>query len=98
MDLPAAPEHDLLAEPIRALLLRALADLRRPATTQELASLVGRHPNTVRVQLARLAAAGLLESRTVPQPRGRPRHEWAVAPEARPAGRSPQAYGRLAEW
>lgn len=98
MDLPAAPEHDLLAEPIRARLLRALADLRRPATTQELASLVGRHPNSVRVQLARLAAAGLLESRTVSQARGRPRHEWAVAALARPGGERPQAYGQLAEW
>jgi predicted ArsR family transcriptional regulator len=98
MDLPQPPEHDLLAEPIRARLLHMLAGLRRPASTQELASLVGRHPNTVRVQLARMAAAGLLESRTVPQARGRPRHEWAVAPEARPAGRSPQAYARLAEW
>jgi predicted ArsR family transcriptional regulator len=98
MDLPQPPEHDLLAEPIRARLLRELAELRRPATTQELASLVGRHPNTVRVQLARMAAAGLLESRTVPQTRGRPRHQWAVAPEARPAGYPPQAYGQLAEW
>jgi predicted ArsR family transcriptional regulator len=98
MDLPQPPEDDLLAEPIRARLLRMLTELRRPASTQELASLVGRHPNTVRVQLARMAAAGLLESRTVPQARGRPRHQWAVAPEARPAGRSPQAYGQLAEW
>jgi hypothetical protein len=30
-----------------------LAELRRPATTQELDALVGRHPNTVRVQLTR---------------------------------------------
>jgi predicted ArsR family transcriptional regulator len=98
MDLPQPPENDLLAEPIRARLLRTLADLRRPASTQEMASLVGRHPNTVRVQLARLAAAGLLESRTVSQARGRPRQEWAVAPLARPAGERPQAYGQLAEW
>jgi predicted ArsR family transcriptional regulator len=98
MDRFQPPENDLLAEPIRARLLRALAELRRPASTQELASLVGRHPNTVRVQLARLAAAGLLESRTVPQARGRPRHEWAVAPDARPAGERPQAYEQLAEW
>ena len=98
MDLPQPPDHDLLAEPIRAQLLRTLTELRRPASTQELASLVGRHPNTVRVQLARMAAAGLLESRTVPQTRGRPRHQWAVAPEARPGGHPPQAYGQLAEW
>jgi predicted ArsR family transcriptional regulator len=98
MDVPQPPEHDLLAEPVAARLLRALTRLRRPATTQELADLVGRHPNTVRVQLARLAAAGLLESRTVAQPRGRPRHQWAIRSEARPAGHAPQAYGQLAEW
>jgi predicted ArsR family transcriptional regulator len=98
MDVPQPPEHDLLAEPVRARLLRALAELRRPATTQELAAVVRRHPNTVRVQLARLAAAGLIESRTVAQARGRPRHQWAIAAEARPAGHAPQAYGQLAEW
>jgi predicted ArsR family transcriptional regulator len=98
MDVPQPPEHDLLAEPVRARLVRALAGLRRPATTQELAAIVRRHPNTVRVQLARLAAAGLIESRTVAQARGRPRHHWAIASEARPAGHAPQAYGQLAEW
>jgi predicted ArsR family transcriptional regulator len=98
MDLPPSPDPDLLAEPVRARLLRVLAELRRAATTQELARLVGRHPNTVRAQLMRLADAQLLESRTVPQPRGRPRHEWAIAPSARPGGRQPQAYGQLAEW
>jgi predicted ArsR family transcriptional regulator len=98
MDVPQPPEHDLLAEPVRARLLRALTELRRSATTQELAARVGRHPNTVRVQLARMADAGLLESRTVSQSRGRPRHEWAVAPQARPAGQPPQAYGQLSEW
>jgi predicted ArsR family transcriptional regulator len=98
MDIPSTSNGDLLAEPIRARLLRALTDLRRPATTQELAGLVGRHPNTVRVQLARLADAGLLECRRAPQPRGRPRQVWVVASRARPAGQPPQAYGQLAEW
>src|SRR3954451_3345788 len=91
MDLPTDPD-DLLAQPIGARLLRAVAELRRPATTQELAALVGRHPNSVRVQLGRLAEARLLECRRVPQARGRPRQEWAIAPGARPAGRRPQAY------
>jgi predicted ArsR family transcriptional regulator len=98
MDIPSTPEDDLLAEPIRGRLLAALTELRRPATTQELAALVGRHPNTVRVQLARLSEGGLLECRRAPQPRGRPRQEWAVAPRARPTGQAPQAYGQLAEW
>jgi predicted ArsR family transcriptional regulator len=97
MDLPTDPD-DPLAQPIRARLLGAVAQLRRPATTQELAARVGRHPNSVRVQLGRLAEAGLLECRRVPQARGRPRQEWAIAPDARPAGRRPHAYGELAEW
>jgi predicted ArsR family transcriptional regulator len=98
MDIPSPPEDELLAEPIRARLLKALTELRRPATTQELASLVGRHPNTVRVQLARLSDAGVLECRRSPQPRGRPRQEWAIGERARLAGQPPQAYGQLAEW
>jgi predicted ArsR family transcriptional regulator len=98
MDIPSSPYDDVLAEPVRTRLMRALADLRRPATTQELAALVDRHPNTVRVQLNRLAGAGLLESRRAPQARGRPRQEWAIAPDARPAGQPPHAYAQLSEW
>jgi predicted ArsR family transcriptional regulator len=98
MELPPTPEHDVLALPIRARLFEALAGLRRPATTQELAVLVGRHPNTVRVQLRRMADAGLLECRRLAQRRGRPRQEWAILPSARPAGQPPQAHGELSRW
>lgn len=98
MELPPTPEHDVLALPIRARLFEALAGLRRPATTQELAVLVGRHPNTVRVQLQRMADAGLLECRRLAQRRGRPRQEWAILPAARPAGQPPQAHGQLSRW
>jgi predicted ArsR family transcriptional regulator len=98
MEVPPAPADDVLAVPIRARLFQALGDLRRPGTTQELAALVGRHPNTVRVQLQHLADAGLLERRVARRPRGRPRDEWAVAPQATPAGRPPQAYGQLSRW
>ena len=66
MDIPPTAENDVLAQSIRARLFQALAELRRPATTQELAALVGRHPNTVRVQLHRLSDAGLLERRRAP--------------------------------
>jgi predicted ArsR family transcriptional regulator len=52
----------------------------------------------VRVQLERLAESGLLERRTVAQARGRPRHEWAISPDARPGGQGPLAHGRLAGW
>jgi predicted ArsR family transcriptional regulator len=92
------PDRDVLALPLRARLFRLLAELCRPATTQELSDLAGRHHNTVRVQLQRLAAAGLLERRVVAQPRGRPRHMWVVAPAAQPGGRPPEAYGQLSRW
>lgn len=99
MDLTAPlPEDDVLASPIRARLFSALAELRRPATTQELAALAGRHPNTVRVQLQRMEAAGLIECRQERRPRGRPRHRWAILPSARPGGAAPEAHGHLSRW
>jgi predicted ArsR family transcriptional regulator len=98
MDIPPAPGDDVLTQSIRARLFQALAELRRAATTQELAALVGRHPNTVRVQLQRLSDAGLLECRRAAQARGRPRQEWAIAAAARPAGRPPQAHAQLSQW
>jgi predicted ArsR family transcriptional regulator len=98
MDLPPIAGDDVLAQSIRARLFQTLARLRRPATTQELAAQVGRHPNSVRVQLQRLADVGLLERRDVAQPRGRPRQEWAIAATARPAGRRPQALEQLSRW
>jgi predicted ArsR family transcriptional regulator len=98
MELPPTPDHDVLATPVRARLFEALATLRRPATTQELAALVERHPNSVRIHLQRLADARLLERRVTRQPRGRPRDHWTIAREARPAGQPPQAYGQLSGW
>lgn len=98
MELPQTPDDDVLALPVRARLFEALADLRRPGSTEELAALVRRHPNTVRLQLQRLADAGLLERRFVPQARGRPRHAWVLAPTARPGGRPPEAHGHLSRW
>jgi len=98
MDIPPTSENDILAQSIRARLFQALAELRRPATTQELAARVGRHPNTVRVQLQRLADAGLLDRRRAAQARGRPRQEWAIAASARPAGQRPQAHEQLSQW
>jgi predicted ArsR family transcriptional regulator len=96
MELP--PDHGVLALPLRAELFATLSALCRPATTQELAERVGRHHNTVRVKLQQLAAAGLVERRVVPQTRGRPRDTWAVAPDAEPAGRPPEAHGQLSGW
>ena len=98
MDIPPTPPDDALASPTGSRLFDALSERGRAATTQELAERVGRHPNSVRLQLQRLADAGLLERRTTAQPRGRPLHEWAIAPDARPGGRAPQAHGQLAGW
>lgn len=98
MELSRPADDDVLALPIRRRLFEALAERRRPATTQELAALVKRHPNTVRVQLRRLADAGLVQCRRGAQSRGRPRHEWTISPDANPGGQAPQAHGQLGRW
>jgi predicted ArsR family transcriptional regulator len=98
VDIPTTAPGDPLALPVRIQLMTILGELLRPATTQELAERVGRHPNTIRLQLERLAEAGLLERRTVTQARGRPRHVWTIAAAARPGGAAPQGHGRLAGW
>jgi predicted ArsR family transcriptional regulator len=98
VEIPNPPSGDVLAPPVRLQLVTVLTGLLRPATTQELAERIGRHPNSVRIQLERLAEAGLLERRTVGQIRGRPRHEWAIAADARPGGQAPEAHARLAAW
>jgi len=98
LDIPTTAPGDVLALPIRVQLVTILGELLRPATTQELAERVGRHPNTVRLQLERLAEAGLLDRRTVAQARGRPRHVWTIAATARPGGAAPQGHGRLSGW
>jgi predicted ArsR family transcriptional regulator len=99
MDHPAPRSaDDVLAAPARAELYAELRRLRRPASTQELAAAVGRHHNSVRTQLQRLASAGLVERRVVRQQRGRPRHEWAIDPGAEPAGAAPRAYDDLGRW
>lgn len=98
MDVPEVGRDDVLAAPTRARLFAVLAGLHRPALTQELAQLVERHPNSVRVALQRLEAAGLVECRTVTQERGRPRHTWAIVPGARPGAVAPQAHADLSRW
>jgi predicted ArsR family transcriptional regulator len=98
MGIPPTSDDDILALPVRTRLFRALSELRRPGTTQELAQHVGRHPNTVRIQLRLLADAGLIERRTTQQRRGRPRDEWAISADAKPAGQPYPAYRQLSRW
>jgi predicted ArsR family transcriptional regulator len=98
MERSRLPDDGPLASPTRARLFAALAEIRRPATTRELAERTGRHLNTVRVALQRLEADGLVECRKEPQARGRPRHVWAIAATAQPGGAAPEAHRNMSRW
>ena len=99
MDLPlAVSPDDTLAQPTRAGLFSLLGEFKRPAGTVELAERLGLHPNGVRVHLERMEEAGLVARSRAPQPRGRPRDAWTIAPEARPCGAPPSAYADLGRW
>ncbi len=97
MDVSVRP-GDVLAQPTRAHLFSLLAELRRPAATEELADELGLHPNGVRLHLERLLEAGLVQRRTERLTRGRPRDTWAISPEAQPGGDPPTGYAALAGW
>jgi predicted ArsR family transcriptional regulator len=96
--LPRDGPDDALAQPTRARLFARLSRLGRPAGTDELAAELSLHPSGVRVHLERLEDAGLIARQRVPQPRGRPRDSWSVAPDALPGGEPPDAYQQLARW
>ena len=97
MDVPRTSD-DVLAQPTRARLFSLLADLRRPAGTDDLAERVGLHPNGVRVHLERMREAGLVRRDRERGGRGRPRDVWSISPEALPAGDPPTAYADLSRW
>jgi predicted ArsR family transcriptional regulator len=99
IDLPhTGSPDDALAQPTRARLFALLGELGRPAGTVELAEQLGLHPNGVRIHLERLQRDGLLVRESEPQPRGRPRDVWKIAPDAHPGGRAPSAYSDLVRW
>lgn len=98
MKLPRRSHEDVLAEPTRARLFELLCELGRPVTSSELAEATGRHANTVRVQLRRLAGAGLVERTFDRQGRGRPSHLWALTPAGSSAVRAQEADGNLGRW
>ena len=91
-------DSDALAQPTRSRLFSLLGELKRPASTEELAERVGMHVNGVRRHLERLSEAGLLERRRASRGRGRPRDEWVIARSAAPGGERPRAYADLARW
>lgn len=99
IDLPrSGSPDDALSQPTRAHLFRLLGELGRAAGTVELAEQLGLHPNGVRMHLERLQRDGLLVRESEPQPRGRPRDVWKIAPDAQPGGRPPRAYADLVRW
>lgn len=74
-----------LADPTRNALYRELHDSAGTLTTQELATRVGLHPNTVRGHLDQLCAVGLVRADTSGHGgRGRPRHRFAALPLQEP--------------
>jgi predicted ArsR family transcriptional regulator len=89
---------DPLSQPTRARAFEYLSQLRRPAQIEEIAEHLSLHPTGVRVHLARLEEAGLVQRRPIRGGRGRPRFEWTVAPDAMPRGQRPDAHGQLAAW
>jgi predicted ArsR family transcriptional regulator len=87
-------DRDALAQASRAKLFRVLAELQRPASTEELAERLGLHRNGVRNHLERLHEAGLVVREQERRPRGRPRDTWSIDPAAGP----PDAYADLSRW
>src|SRR5687767_4006136 len=97
MDVPTIP-GDVLAQPTRARLFARLGELRRPASTTELANELGLHRNGVRMHLERLADAGLVVRERERRGQGRPRDTWSIGADARPGGDPPTAYADLGRW
>lgn len=97
-EAPPARADDVLAQPTRRRLFALLTATGGAATTDDLAARLGLHPNGVRTHLQRMCDAGLVERRRVPQSRGRPRDEWAIAPGAPAPPEEPSAYAPLARW
>ena len=97
MDIRTRP-GDVLAQPTRARLFALLSELRRPASTEELAARLELHHNGVRTHLERLHELGLVSRERERQARGRPRDTWGISAEAQPGGDPPTGYAQLARW
>ncbi len=97
MDLPSGSE-EVLAQRTRARIFAQLVESRTATGTEELARLLGLHPNGVRRHLERLHEEGLVARLRRRGPRGRPADRWAIAAGARPGGERPSGYADLARW
>ncbi len=97
MDLPG-DSRSAPGQGTRERVFAKLVEQRSPVGTEELARLLGLHPNGVRRHLLRLHEAGLVERRKSRGSRGRPGDRWLVAAGARPGGERPSGYADLARW
>ena len=95
---PEIARDDALAQPSRARLFDLLVELRRTATTAELATKLDMHPNGVRIHLERLENVGLVTRTRRQGARGRPADAWTIDPDARPRGQAPLGYLDLGRW
>ena len=95
--MPSAPsDSPVLGHPSRARVLSCLAARGEPTRVEALASELGLHPNTVRLHLEELEAAGFVRRRTVaPEGPGRPPQEWSTIGGALPIR---SAYQALSRW
>jgi predicted ArsR family transcriptional regulator len=79
-------------------LFALLSELRRPASTEELAEALELHPNGIRMHHERLHEVGLVFRERERLARGRPRDAWAISPDAQPGGDPPTGYAELSRW
>lgn len=92
------PVDKVLSQPTRARLFGLLAERKRPATTDELAEILGMHANGIRNHLETMLESGLVIRERERLPRGRPRDLWTIDPSGQPGGDPPTAYAELSTW
>jgi predicted ArsR family transcriptional regulator len=86
-----------LGDDTRYAIYVELATHRRPRSTQEIADILGLHPNTVRPHLERMRDVGLVSVETVSTGAvGRPQHRYTLAADAPSLGLEPPSWQVLA--
>jgi predicted ArsR family transcriptional regulator len=97
------PAHDrkeifkALGDDTRYAIYAELVESPVPMSTNQVATALGLHPNTIRPHLERMRELGLLVSTAGPRGSvGRPENRYSVAPDAPSLGVEPAAYPLLA--
>ncbi len=86
-----------LGDDTRYAIYEQLVDSPTPLSTNEVASALGLHPNTIRPHLERMRELGLLNASAGPRGSvGRPQNRYSVSLEAPSLGVEPAAYPLLA--